>query len=41
VQIDAQLRYCLHLDPDALTDEEWAANIVALKRIREEESKKL
>jgi hypothetical protein len=38
VQIDYALRYYLHIDPDGLTDEEWAMAIGSLKRIRKQEA---
>ncbi|MDR3326911.1 MAG: hypothetical protein LBT04_02065 [Prevotellaceae bacterium] len=37
--IDYQLRYYLHIDPDSLTDAEWATAIEALKKIRKDEAK--
>jgi hypothetical protein len=40
VQIDYALRYYLHLDPDGLTDNEWATAIEALKWIRKQEAGK-
>jgi len=33
------LEYYLHIDPDKLSDEDWAIKIKQLKDIREEESK--
>lgn len=38
VQADYQLRYYLHLEPDSLSDTEWAIAIRALEKIRKEES---
>jgi hypothetical protein len=38
IQIDYALRYYLHIDPDRLTDEEWAIAIKALQRIRDMEA---
>lgn len=38
--LDAQLRYYMHIDPDGLTDEEWAAQIAALNWIRKKEAGK-
>lgn len=35
---DTLLRYYLHIDPWALSDEEWAMTIVYLKEIREKEN---
>lgn len=35
------LRYYLHIDPDNLTDEEWAARIQELNYIRKEENSNL
>lgn len=37
-QIDAQVRYYMHLDPDSLTDTEWALRVNELKWIREKEA---
>jgi hypothetical protein len=34
IQIDYALRYYLHIDPDGLTDDEWAIAIEALKMLR-------
>jgi hypothetical protein len=39
LQIDYALRYYLHLNPDGLTDEEWAIAINALQYIRRQEAK--
>nr|DAI68463.1 MAG TPA: Protein of unknown function (DUF2540) [Caudoviricetes sp.] len=33
------LRYYLHIDPDTLTDEEWAQTIAQLADIRKNEAK--
>lgn len=33
------MRYYLHLDPDTLTDEEWAETFAQLIDIREREAK--
>ena len=38
--MNAQLRYYFHIDPEALTDEEWADRYCELKYIREEEMKR-
>jgi len=38
-QINAQLRYYLHLDPDKLTDVEWANAWKELEWVRSEEAK--
>ncbi|MCD8080191.1 MAG: hypothetical protein LUF04_07210 [Bacteroides sp.] len=38
-KLDAQLRYYLHIDPDSLTDLEWAMHVNDLKWIRSEEAK--
>jgi hypothetical protein len=38
--IDCALRYYLHIDPDGLTDQEWAASIEALRTIRKMEAGK-
>jgi len=38
-KINAQLRYYLHLDPDLLTDIQWANAWKELEWIREEEAK--
>ncbi len=36
---NAQLRYYMHiLDPDSLTDEEWAMRLAELRWIREKEA---
>ncbi|WP_262509809.1 hypothetical protein [Chryseobacterium oncorhynchi] len=35
---DAQLRYYFHIDPDSLTDQQWAARIAELKYIRKKEN---
>jgi hypothetical protein len=40
VQLDAQLRYYMHIDPDGLTDEEWALQVEALRLIRKKEAGK-
>lgn len=37
--MDAQLRYYMHVDPDKLTDKEWAMRWKELVWIREEEAK--
>ena len=37
--IDTQMRYHLGIDPDVMTDEEWAATYATLKDIREREAK--
>jgi hypothetical protein len=37
IQIDYALRYYLRIDPDGLTDEEWATAIAALNRLRKYE----
>ncbi len=39
-QIDVMLRYFLHIDPDTLTDEEWAIQVKSLEWIRKKESGK-
>ncbi|WP_418450187.1 hypothetical protein [Alistipes sp.] len=36
--LDAQLRYYMHVDPDSLTDEEWAMRVNELKWIRGKEA---
>lgn len=36
--LDAQLRYYLHLDPDSLTDTEWAMRVNELRYIRRKEA---
>jgi hypothetical protein len=41
IQIDYALRYYLHINPDGLTDEEWAIAIETLKKIREDEAKQM
>lgn len=38
-KLDAQLRYYMHVDPDVLTDEEWAMRVNELRWLREEEAK--
>jgi len=38
--INAQLRYFLHIDPDALDDVTWAARVRELEYIRKEEAKR-
>ena len=37
--VTTQLRYYLHLEPDNLTDEEWATSIISLEKIRIDEAK--
>lgn len=32
------IRYYLHMDPDALSDQQWAQTIAQLKHIRQSES---
>ncbi|MDL2290398.1 hypothetical protein LJB95_03240 [Paludibacteraceae bacterium OttesenSCG-928-F17] len=36
--IDGQLRYYLHIDPDPLTDDEWAMQVKTLEYIRKQEA---
>ncbi|MGI6341367.1 MAG: hypothetical protein ACOXZ9_10740 [Bacteroidales bacterium] len=36
---DALLRYYMHLNPDSLSDTEWAMRIQELTHIRKEEAK--
>lgn len=38
-QIDAQLRYYMHIDPDSLDDETWAMRYNELLWIRQQEAK--
>jgi hypothetical protein len=38
-KINAQIRYYMHLDPDSLSDDEWAMVIRDLEWIREMEKK--
>lgn len=38
--IDWQLRYHFHIDPDTLSDTQWAEAVAALDRIRKEEAGK-
>jgi len=38
-QVNAQLRYYLHINPDELTDEQWAYAWKDLEWIREQEAK--
>lgn len=33
------IRYYLHMDPDSLSDQQWAQTIAQLKHIRQAESK--
>lgn len=33
------IRYYLHMDPDNLSDQQWAQTIAQLKHIRQSESK--
>lgn len=40
MQIDVQLRYYLHINPDELTDEEWALQAKSLEWVRKQEAKK-
>lgn len=40
VQIDYQLRYHFHIEPDTLDDTEWATAIAALEKIRKDEAGK-
>lgn len=40
VYIDTQLRYHLKIEPENLSDEEWAERYAILQNIRAEESKK-
>lgn len=35
--VNAQLRYYLHIQPESLTDEEWASAWTELQWIREQE----
>ena len=37
-KLDTQLRYYLHIDPDSLTDWEWAMRVNELKWIRKQEA---
>mgnify|MGYP000262365020 CR=1 FL=1 len=37
--IDTLLRYHLHIDPDKLSDEEWAVTFAQLEDIRKQERK--
>lgn len=37
--MNTQLRYYLGIDPDNLSDEEWATTIAQLQDIREQERK--
>lgn len=39
VKVDYELRYYLHLDPDSLSDMEWAIATKALEKIRTDEAK--
>ena len=39
VQVDYSLRYYLHIEPDALSDDEWAVAIKALEWLRKNEEK--
>jgi hypothetical protein len=36
--LDGQIRYFLAIDPDTLTDEEWAMHIKTLEYIRKKEA---
>ena len=36
---DTLIRYYLHMDPDSLSDQQWAQTIAQLKHIRQSESK--
>jgi len=36
--MDTMLRYYLHIDPDTLTDQQWAETIKQLQHIRQAES---
>jgi hypothetical protein len=36
--MDTMLRYYLHIDPDTLTDQQWAEKIQQLKHIRQTEA---
>lgn len=38
--MDWQLRYHFHINPDELSDEEWATAFAALEKIRKEEAGK-
>lgn len=38
-KVNAQLRYYFHLNPDELTDEEWAMAWKELEWVRSEEAK--
>ncbi len=38
--VDWQLRYHYHIDPDTLTDTQWAEAVAALNKIRKEEAGK-
>lgn len=40
VEMDFQLRYHFHIDPEELSDEEWATAIAALEKIRKDEAGK-
>lgn len=37
-KLDTQLRYYLHIDPDSLTDWEWAMRVNELMWIRKQEA---
>lgn len=37
-KLDTQLRYYLHIDPDSLTDREWAMRVNELMWIRRQEA---
>ncbi|MDD4437287.1 MAG: hypothetical protein PHS04_04545 [Tissierellia bacterium] len=39
IQVDYSLRYYLHIEPDALSDDEWAVAIKALEWLRKNEAK--
>lgn len=36
--LDAQLRFYMHIDPDLLTDREWAMRVRELQWLREKEA---
>lgn len=38
MQTDVELRYFLHIDPDVLTDDEWAIQVKSLEWIRKKEA---
>ena len=38
--LDTMLRYYLHIDPDTLSDQQWAQTIAQLRHIRKAESGK-